>query len=77
EQLQKERETLDDQVKQRLAAERSELVAIEAKKAREAASAELATKASENAELRQMLDANNAKLAEAQQAHAEVMRKQR
>ncbi|BAP82081.1 hypothetical protein ACVIWV_010437 [Bradyrhizobium diazoefficiens] len=77
EQLEKERETLDDQVKQRLAAERSQLVAIEAKKAREAASAELATKASENAELRQMLDANNAKLAEAQQAHAEVMRKQR
>jgi hypothetical protein len=77
EQLAKDRETLDDQVKQRLAAERSQLVAAEAKKAREAAAAELKAKADETAELRQALEANNLKLAEAQQAQAELMRKQR
>ena len=77
EQLAKDRETLDDQVKQRLAAERSQLVAAEAKKAREAAAAELKAKADETAELRQALEANNRKLAEAQQAQAELMRKQR
>ena len=77
EQLAKDRETLDDQVKQRLAAERSQLGAAEAKKAREAAAAELKAKADETAELRQALEANNLKLAEAQQAQAELMRKQR
>lgn len=77
EQLAKDRETLDDQVKQRLAAERGQLVAAEAKKAREAAAAELKAKADETAELRQALEANNLKLAEAQQAQAELMRKQR
>jgi hypothetical protein len=77
EQLRKDRESVDDQVKQRLAAERSQLVAAEGKKAREAAAAELKAKTDETAELRQALEANNAKLAEAQQAQAELMRKQR
>jgi hypothetical protein len=77
ERLLRDRETLDDQVKQRLAAERGQLIAAEGKKAREAAAAELAAKTTETAELRQMLDANNAKLAEAQQEQAELMRKQR
>jgi len=77
EKLDRERETLDDQVKQRLAAERSQLVAAEGKKAREAAAAELKAKADEAAELRQTLEVNNAKLAEAQQAQAELMRRQR
>ena len=76
-QLLKDRETLDDQIKQRLAAERSQVVATEAKKAREAAAAELQAKADETAELRQMLESNNVKLAEAQQAQAELIRKQR
>ena len=53
------------------------MVAAEAKKAREAAAAELKAKADETAELRQALEANNLKLAEAQQAQAELMRKQR
>ena len=77
EQLDRERETIDDQVKQRLAAERSQLIAAEGKKAREAAAAELKAKADETDELRQVLAANNTKLAEAQQAQAELIRKQR
>ncbi|BBO04461.1 hypothetical protein SG09_38110 [Bradyrhizobium ottawaense] len=77
EQLAKQRETIEDQVKQMLAAERARLVAAEGKKAREAAAAELQAKANEAAELRQTLAANNAKLAEAQQQQAELMRKQR
>jgi len=77
EQLAKQREQIEDLVGQRLAAERSQLVAAEAKKARDAAAADLQAKESEAAELRQTLTANNAKLAEAQQAQAELMRKER
>lgn len=77
ERLQKDREQIEDQVASRLANERSQIVAAEAKKAREAASAEVQARTSEAAELRQMLEANNAKLAEAQQAQAELIRKQR
>lgn len=77
EQVEKAREQVEDQVKQRLAAERSQLVAAEAKKARDAAPVELQSKIAEAEELRKALEANNAKLAEAQQAQAEVMRKQR
>jgi hypothetical protein len=77
EKLQKDREQIEDQVANRLAAERSQLVAAEAKKARDAAAAELHARTNEAAELRQMLEANNAKLAEAQQAQAELLRKQR
>jgi hypothetical protein len=77
EKLQKDREQIEDQVASRLATERSQLVAAEAKKAREAAAAEVQARTIEAAELRQMLEANNAKLAEAQQAQAELMRKER
>ncbi|MFK4492221.1 DUF2130 domain-containing protein [Bradyrhizobium sp. USDA 336] len=77
EQLFKDREQIDDEITKRLAAERGQLVAAEAKKAREAAAAELTAQAEEAAELRRALEANNAKLAEAQQAQAELMRKQR
>jgi hypothetical protein len=77
EQLEKSREQIEDQVKQRLAAERSQIIVAEAKKAREAATAELQSKTAEADELRKTLEANNAKLAEAQQAQAELMRKER
>ncbi|MGY2811979.1 DUF2130 domain-containing protein [Bradyrhizobium sp. USDA 4506] len=77
EKLQKDREQVEDQVTSRLAAERSQLVAAEAKKAREMAAAEIQARMNEAAELRQMLEANNAKLAAAQQAQAELIRKQR
>jgi hypothetical protein len=64
-------------VTQRLTAERSQLVAGEAKKARDAVAGDLQAKEAEAAGLRKTLVANNAKLAEAQQAQAEVMRKER
>ncbi len=76
EKLQKDREQIEDQVANRLAAERSQLVAVEAKKARDAAASELQARTNEAVELRQMLEANNANLAEVQQAQAELLRKQ-
>jgi hypothetical protein len=77
EQLTKAREQIEEQVANRLSAERGLLIAAEAKKARQAAAAELQAKEAETSELRQSLAANNAKLAEAQQQQAELMRKQR
>ncbi|MBR0766395.1 MULTISPECIES: DUF2130 domain-containing protein [Bradyrhizobium] len=77
EKLQKDREQIEDQVASRLAAERSQLIAAEAKKAHDAAASEIQARTNETAELRQLLEANNAKLAEAQQAQAELIRKQR
>jgi hypothetical protein len=73
----KAREQIEDQIGQRLTAERSQLVATEAKKAREAVAGHLQAKEAEAAELRKNLEANNAKLAEAQQAQAELIRKER
>ncbi|MFB6463882.1 DUF2130 domain-containing protein [Bradyrhizobium tunisiense] len=77
EQLARAREQIEDQVADRLSVERTVLVATEAKKAREAAAAEMQAKESEANDLRQTLAANNVKLAEAQQAQAELMRRQR
>jgi hypothetical protein len=71
------RQQVEEQVRHRLEAERIQLVATEAKKAKEAVAAELRANAAEAAELRRLLEANNAKLAEAQQAQAELMRRQR
>ena len=77
EQLAKAREQVEEQVSNRLAAERSQLIAAEAKKARDAAAANLQAKEAEAAELRRNLEVNNAKFAEAQQQQAELMRRQR
>ncbi|AMA59851.1 DUF2130 domain-containing protein [Bradyrhizobium sp. CCGE-LA001] len=77
EELENAREQVEDQVKQRLAAERSQIVAAEAKKAREIVAAEVQAKGAELEELRKTLEANNVKLAEAQQAQAEMLRKER
>lgn len=77
EQLARAREQIEDQVAKRLSAERTVLIAAEAKKAREAAAADLGAKEAEAAELRRTLEVNNAKLAEAQQQQAELMRRQR
>jgi hypothetical protein len=77
EQVSKDREQIEDQVTQRLTAERAQLVATESRKAREAAAAELQAKEAEAAELRAALLTNNAKLAEAQKQQAELMRQQR
>ncbi|OAF16607.1 DUF2130 domain-containing protein [Bradyrhizobium neotropicale] len=77
EQLAQAREQFEDDIARRLAAERSQISAAEAKKAREAAGIELQTKAAEADELRRVLEINNAKLAEAQQTQAELIRKER
>ncbi len=77
EELAKAREQVDDQVTQKLAAGRAQLIATEAKKAREAVQVDLQAKETEATELRRTLEINNAKLAEAQQAQAGVLRKER
>ena len=77
ENLAKARETIDDEVAQRLRRERASIVETEARKAREAIAEDLNRRDRELAELQQNLNANNAKLGEAQKAQADVLRKQR
>ena len=80
-QLAEDKRKLDDQVADQVAAqlkaERTRVVAEESKKARLASAAELENKARELAELQDVLKANNDKLAEAQKAQAELIKKQR
>jgi hypothetical protein len=66
-----------DQVAEQLQAERARVVAEETKKARLASAAELDAKARELGELNEVLKARDEKLAEAQNAQAELIRKQR
>ncbi|MGT2440876.1 DUF2130 domain-containing protein [Bradyrhizobium betae] len=73
----KARESVEDQVKQRLQAERSTLAAAEAKKARDAVTSEIELFKGQLAESQQLLQERDAKLAEAQRAQAEALRKQR
>ncbi|WP_342712877.1 DUF2130 domain-containing protein [Bradyrhizobium sp. B124] len=68
---------VDEQVKQRLDAERKQVVAAEAKKAREQMADDLRAMEQRLAENEQLLNARNIKLAEAQQAQADALRKQR
>jgi len=75
--LAKARETLDEQVAETLKKERSAIAADEAKKARAALSVDLDQKSKEIAELNDVLKAREEKLAEAQKAQAELIRKQR
>ncbi len=77
ENLAKARETIDEEVAQRLRRERASIVETEARKAREAIAEDLNRRDRELAELQQNLNANNAKLGEAQKAQADVLRKQR
>jgi len=80
-QLVEDKRKLDDQVADQVAAqlkaERARVVAEESKKAKLASAAELENKARELAELQDVLKANNEKLAEAQKAQAELIKKQR
>lgn len=76
-QLAQAREQFEDQIAQRLSAEREQISATEAKKAREAAAVEFQAKVAEAEELRSILATNNAKLADAQRAQAELLRKER
>ncbi len=80
-QLAEDKRKLDDQVADqvaaRLKAERARIVAEESKKAKLASAAELENKARELADLQEMFKAHDAKLAEAQKAQAELIKKQR
>ncbi|MCQ8130792.1 DUF2130 domain-containing protein [Methylomonas rivi] len=80
-QLQDAKRSLEDQVKQQvekqLHAERQRVIAEETRKAKQAAAAELEHKSRELADLHEVLKVRDAKLAEAQQAQAELIKKQR
>ena len=73
----KARETLDDQVAEKLKQERSRIAAEEARKARVALANDFEQKAKELAELQDVLRVRDQKLAEAQKAQADLIRKQR
>lgn len=66
-----------DQVAERLKAERARVVEEESKKAKLASAAELETKARELTELQEVLKSRDEKLAEAQKAQADLLKKQR
>lgn len=75
--LAKAREAIDEQVAAKLKAERAGIAEAEAKKARLALAGDLGQRDRQLADLQQMLATNNAKLAEAQQAQTDMLRKQR
>ena len=70
-------ESLDDQVAEKLKLERARIVTEESKKARAALANDLDQKARELAELQDVLKVRDLKLAEAQNAQADLIRKQR
>ncbi|NPC59307.1 DUF2130 domain-containing protein [Caenimonas soli] len=70
-------EQVSEQVEGQLKVERSRVAADEARKARQATAAELEGKAREIAEMQDVLKQRDLKLAEAQQAQAELIKKQR
>ncbi len=80
-QLQEAKRTLDEQIAQQVAAqlqtERQRIISEENQKAKQAAANELDHKTRELAELNDVLKARDVKLAEAQQAQAELIKKQR
>nr|WP_281720563.1 DUF2130 domain-containing protein [Nitrosomonas nitrosa] len=73
----KEKEQLDEQVEEKVRQERGRIAAEEAKKAKLALQGDLEQKAREVADLNEILKQRDAKLAEAQKAQAELLRKQR
>jgi hypothetical protein len=75
--LARQRDLIEQDVATRLAAERKKVADEEQRKARLALGIELESKQRELADLSALLKSRDAKLAEAQQAHAEVVRKQR
>jgi hypothetical protein len=77
EDLDRARESVDEEVGKKLKSERASIAEIEARKARVALSNEFEQRDKQLADLQQNLATNNAKLAEAQQAQADVLRKQR
>jgi hypothetical protein len=75
--LARQRDLIDQDVATRLAAERRKLADEEQRKARLALGNELESKQRELQDLNALLASRDAKLAEAQQAHADLVRKQR
>lgn len=75
--LAKAKEAIDDQVAEKLKQERSRIATEEAKKAKLVAANELEQKTKEINELGEVLKQRDVKLAEAQQAQADLIRKQR
>jgi hypothetical protein len=73
----KAKDALDEQVAEKVKLERSRIAAEEARKARTALGNDLDQKSKELAELQDVLEARDQKLAEAQKAQAELIRKQR
>lgn len=75
--LAKAKETLDDQVREKLKEERTKIAADEARKAKLALGTDLEEKSREIGELQELLKQREGKLAEAQKEQAELIRKQR
>jgi len=75
--LSKAKETIDDQVAEKLRQERARIAAEEAKKAKLALATDLDQKSKELADLQEVLKQRDVKLAEAQKAQAGLIRKQR
>jgi len=75
--LLKAKESIDDQVAEKVKLERSKIAAEEAKKAKLAIATDLEQKNKEVCDLQDVLKQQNEKLAEAQKAQAELIRKQR
>ena len=73
----KARETIEEEVAEKLKAERKTIAAEEAKKAKVLLGADLDQKVQELNELQEVLKQRDEKLAEAQKAQAELIRKQR
>lgn len=70
-------EQVADQVAEQLKKDRTRIAAEEAKKAKQAATADLEQKAQELAELQEVLQQRNEKLAEAQKVQADLIKKER
>jgi ABC-type Fe3+ transport system substrate-binding protein len=77
ESLVKAKDAIDDQVAEKLKQERGKIAAEEAKKAKLVAANDLEQKAKEIFELNEVLKQRDEKLAEAQKAQADLIRKQR
>ena len=73
----KAKQAIDDQVAEKLVVERTRIASEESKKAKLALQSDIDQKAKEVAELQDVLTQRNAKLAEAQQAQADLIRQKR
>ena len=73
----KAKQAIDDQVAEKLVAERAKIVSEESKKAKLALQSDIDLKARELAELQDVLTQRDIKLAEAQQAQADLIRQKR